>query len=190
MDQASGVSVRLTTSLLENVVSNAERRALHLKETRVAARLADVFAAHSAVTGKVELVFEGEREGPQAVADRILGEGVTAVFLRNFPKPYGDDRRRQDTEPEDVYKPIVDWFAAGNTVVVQDEGADDGAVLEVPTLKGLVKEHLAPADEDLPAGCELVLEGLHRASVLAKDRSADGVTYGDLLKRMFAGFEE
>ena len=190
VDQASGVSVRLTTSLLENVVSNAERRALHLKARRVTARLADVFAAESAVTGKVELVFEGEREGPQAVADRILGEGVTAVFLRNFPKPYSTDRSRKDTEPEDAYKPIVDWFAAGNTVVVRDEGADDGAVLEVPTLKALVKEHLAPADEDLPAGCELILEGLHRASVLAKDRSADGVTYGDLLKRMFAGFGE
>jgi magnesium chelatase subunit I len=190
VDQASGVSVRLTIALLENVTSNAERRALRLGRTRVVARLADLFAAESAVTGKIELVFEGEREGPAAVADRILGEGVLAVFLRYFPAPYRSEQRRREPEPKDAYKPIVDWFAGGKSIIVQDEAADVPALGAIPALTDLVREHLNPAEDDIVPACELVLEGLHRSSLLAKDKSPDGVTYGDMLKGMFAGFEE
>ena len=194
VDQTSGVSVRLTVALRENLVSNAERRALRLGLTDVVARVSDLFAAESAVTGKIELVFEGEREGSEAVAQRILGQGVGAVFLRHFPAPYDTKKRRKGTEPgteEDVYKPIVDWFAAGNRVVVDDESEPPAQVLEVPTLVALVHQHLPSLPEaQVPAACELVLEGLHQASLLSKDRSHDGATYGDMLQRMFAGFED
>ncbi len=193
VDQTSGVSVRLTVALLENLVSNAERRALRQGAAEVTARVSDLFAAQSAVTGKIELVFEGEREGPTAVAERILGQGVDAVFKQHFPPPYEGDRRRRDPEAddEDVYKPIVDYFASGHAVVVHDESEDDAHLLAVPTLEALVRTHLKGIeDADVPAACELVLEGLHQASLLAKDRSPDGVTYGDMLKRMFAGFED
>jgi len=188
VDQKSGVSVRLTTSLLETVVSNAERRALRHGLKRIRARLADLFAAESAVTGKIELVFEGEREGPAAVADRLLGEGVAAVFRRLLPAPYQQRRDRKEPEPVDVYKPIVDWFAAGHTVVIQDQSADDDAARKVPGLEKLVRAHAEIADDELSLACEIALEGLHRASLLSKDRSPDGVSYGDMLKRMFAGF--
>jgi magnesium chelatase subunit I len=207
VDQASGVSVRLPIALLENVVSNAERRALATGRGSATARVADLFAAQSAVAGKVELVFEGEREGAGAVAERLLGQAAAAVFQRHFPAPYaegkreapagrkreeraapeGDDRERE----RDVYKPVVDWFAAGNSVVVRDEGEDDGVLLAVPQLATIVRRALPKvADADLHAACELVLEGLHQASLLSKERSADGVAYGDMLKRMFAGFED
>jgi magnesium chelatase subunit I len=190
VDQNSGVSVRLTIALLENVVSNAERRALRLGKTRAVARLADLFAADSAITGKVELVFEGEREGPQAVADRLLGDGVIARFRRSLPGPYDSRRKRREGEPEpkDAYKPIVDWFAAGHTVAVNDEAEDVPGLLDVPGLAALAKTHLAPSADDLPAACELVLEGLHRSSLLAKERSPDGTTYGDMLTGMFRDF--
>jgi len=187
VDQASGVSVRLTVSLLENVVSNAERRGLQLGLDQVTARVSDLFAADSAVTGKIELVFEGEREGPQAVADRVLGEGVAAVFKTHFPPPYAESRKADEAAP-DVYKPIVDWFAAGHGIVVDDSSERVPELQDVPGLADLARQHLAPAEADLDAACELVLEGLHRASLLAKDRSADGATYGDMLKGMFAEF--
>ena len=199
VDQTSGVSVRLTIALLENVVSNVERRALLQSQSAATARVADLFGALSAVTGKIELVFEGEREGPAAVAERILGQGVSAVFGRYFPAPYQADGRRSPTqgqaEPEDVYKPIVDWFAEGNTIVVRDDRDDSAAILAIPTLEDLVRRQMAQHDvtlgkSDLPTAAELVLEGLHQASLLSKDRSPDGVTYGDMLKRMFAGFED
>jgi magnesium chelatase subunit I len=189
VDQASGVSVRLSISLLENVLSNAERRAHRLNRKRAVARFADLFAAESAVTGKIELVIEGEREGPAAVADRILGEGVLAVFLRYFPAPYRRGKKRQEVE-EDAYKPIVDWFAKGNRVVVEDEEESAAGLAAIPGLADLVRKHLNPPEEDVPVGCELVLEGLHRSSLLAKEKGEGGASYGDMLKRMFEGFAE
>ena len=194
VDQSSGVSVRLTIALLENVISNAERRGLLLGRSEITARVSDLFGALSAVTGKIELVFEGEREGPASVAERLLGQGVSAVFKRYVPAPYAEERSGAEGETQDVYKPIVDWFAGGQSVVVQDQGDADEKLVQVTGLADLVQTHLGagePLDEDaLYAGCELVLEGLHQASLLSKDRSPDGVTYGDMLKRMFAGFED
>ncbi|MHC4449720.1 MAG: AAA family ATPase [Planctomycetota bacterium] len=181
VDQASGVSVRLTVSLLENVISNAERRGLHLGQEEIEARLSDLFSADSAVTGKIELVFEGEREGPEVVADRILGDGVNAVFGRYFPAPYQGSN--PEKEGKDVYKPMVDWFAGGKTAAVNDETAEL-KLDSVPGLLDLVQAHLP---EDHTLGAELVLEGLHRSSLLAKERSEDGVVYSDMLKDMFRG---
>ena len=189
VDQASGVSVRLTVSLLENVISNAERRGLRLGHDRVVARLADLFAAESAVTGKIELVFEGEREGPAAVADRVLGDGALAVFERHFPEPYRKGKH-VDEEAPDAYKPIVDWFAEPNMVVVDDENAETGSLRDVPGLVDLVRKHLTQEESEIDAGCELVLEGLHRSSLLAKTASPSGHTYGDMLADMFTGFSE
>ena len=189
VDQASGVSVRLAIALLENVLSNAERRAHRLGKRRAVARVADLFAAESAVTGKIELVFEGEREGPAAVADRILGDGLLAVFLRHFPAPYRASKRKAAVE-EDAYKPIVDWFAKGNRVAVQDEEEGVQGLTEIPGLVELARRHLRSNEEDLPAACELVLEGLHRSSLLAKEKGDGGFSYGDMLKRMFEGFSE
>lgn len=194
VDQSSGVSVRLTIALLENVISSAERRGLLLGQPRVTARIADLFGAVGAVTGKIELVFEGEREGPAAVAERILGQGVQAVFQRYCPAPYDAMKAPEGAEADDAYKPIVDWFTEGNAIVVEDQGEDDGRLLVVPELAELARTHLGTdgrlADGELPAACELVLEGLHQASLLSKDRSSDGIVYGDMLKRMFAGFED
>ena len=190
VDQASGVSVRLTVSLLENVLSNAERRALRHGKDKAVARISDLFAAESAVTGKIELVFEGEREGPAVIADRLLGEGVDAVFKRYFPAPYRAKRSAAQPEPEDVYKPIVDWFAGGRQVLVNDEEVEVTGITDVPKLKELARKHLDLAPEDLDAGCELILEGLHRSSLLAKEKSAGGFAYGDMLKGMFKGFDE
>ncbi|MDJ0975607.1 MAG: magnesium chelatase [Planctomycetota bacterium] len=195
VDQASGVSVRLTIALLENAISNAERRALMAGHASETVRVADLFAAQSAVTGKIELVFEGEREGPAVVAERLLGQGVAAVFQRVFPAPYNPGRRGAESEPEDVYKPIVDWFAQGKTIAVSDEIDHAEALREIPSLEELVRTSMSASgyaleERDVGPACELVLEGLHQASLLSKDRSLDGVTYGDMLKRMFAGFED
>lgn len=195
VDQASGVSVRLTIALLENAVSNAERRALLAGRESETVRVSDLFAAQSAVTGKIELVFEGEREGPAAVAERLVGQGVAAVFARAFPAPYGPGTQPGGPEPEDAYKPIVDWFAQGQTMVVSDASTEPPAVRCIPTLEELARSSLSAAgyameERDIVPACELVLEGLHQASLLSKDRSHDGVTYSDMLKRMFAGFED
>jgi magnesium chelatase subunit I len=90
VDQGSGVSARVPIALLETVVSGAERRALLCGEPRAVARVADLVAAQSALTGKIELVYEGEREGPAKVAAHLVGRAIKAVFDRHFPDALAD----------------------------------------------------------------------------------------------------
>jgi len=89
IDQNSGVSARMGIALMENLVSSAERRGVAAGQSVVAARVSDVYAATAAITGKVELVYEGEREGVAAVAKHLLGRAVKAVFAARLPDAYG-----------------------------------------------------------------------------------------------------
>src|SRR5437867_8372679 len=147
VDQNSGVSARLTIALLENVVSNAERRALATGEKRVTARVCDLQAAVSAVSGKVELVLEGEQEGASNVARALLGRGVKAVFAQRFPDAYKPKRSRSKPgspppgEGEDLatseYRPILEWFATGNHVSISDDMPQAEYAKQLSAVKGL-----------------------------------------------------
>src|SRR5207247_2351238 len=130
VDQNSGVSARLPIALIENLVSNAERRGLVNGEARVTARICDLQQAVSAVSGKVELVLEGEQEGALNVARALLGRGVKALFAQRFPDAYRPRRGRgaaaqQGAEGESLtsseYRPILEWFSGGNHVEVSDD---------------------------------------------------------------------
>jgi magnesium chelatase subunit I len=88
VDQSSGVSARLSISALENVLSNMERRAAMHRQTRTWARVADLYQAMPALTGKIELVYEGEQEGLSKVARLLIGKAVGKVFKRHFPEAY------------------------------------------------------------------------------------------------------
>jgi magnesium chelatase subunit I len=190
VDQTSGVSARMTIALLENVVSNAERRGIRTGENEVEPRLADLQGAISAISGKVELVFEGEQEGPLSVARHLIGRGVKAVFARRFPDAY--KTRGKDASTNAAYRPVVDWFAAGKTVEVSDEMPADqfhAALREVSGLEALAKAHLGAATpRSLGPAMEFVLEGLHQHSILSRERVDLGqISYGDMLKSMFSG---
>ena len=205
VDQNSGVSARLPIALLENVVSNAERRALATGETRVWARVCDLQHAVSAVSGKVELVLEGEQEGAMNVARALLGRGVKALFAQRFPDAYKPKRKSaaaraaegQGTGESDLasseYRPILEWFASGNQVAISDDMPHAEYARQLATVKGLERiaaRHLAPGSaEEAAVAMELVLEGLHQNSILSRERS-DGATtaYKDMLKSMLSGF--
>src|SRR6267142_1654943 len=129
VDQNSGVSARLPIALIENVVSNAERRGLRTGEKRVVARICDLAHAVSGVSGKVELVLEGEQEGTLNVARALLGRGVKALFSQRFPDAYKPRRARRtapgaaatgEAEGESLasseYRPVLEWFASGHHV--------------------------------------------------------------------------
>lgn len=186
VDQGSGVSARLTIALLENVVSNAERRALHLGIASTTPRIADLFAAISAITGKIELVYEGEREGPLSVARALLGKALKTVFDRTFPDPY------EETAGARVYERLSKWFAAGNRVTVSDRTPPDAYLTElsrVPELDVLARNFL-PTEEAEGRGAvmEWILEGLHQASILSKEtmqrESHYGDSFGDMVKHL------
>jgi magnesium chelatase subunit I len=204
VDPKSGVSARLCISALETVVSNAERRALKLGEARVSVRLADLQAAVPAVSGKIELVFEGEREGIVGVARRVIGQAVLAAFQRRFPDAYQSKPARpakgakaaagtKDAPEEDSeYKPLLAWFARGGRVELNDASPDADllkALDAVPSLSGLAERHLQPAPGERLLAMELVLEGLHQVSLIAREELDGGVSYKDMLRTMFEGME-
>jgi magnesium chelatase subunit I len=202
VDPASGVSQRAAISALECLVSNAERRGLATGEPEVRARVADLWAAVPALVGKMELVYEGERQGTEAVARKVLGAAVRRAFEARFPPvhgrkgPRGGRRRGEEEVPEAedaAYRPVVRWFAAGKAVELSDASPEreHRAALEgVDGLLALVRAHGAPsgpAEETLLM--ELALEGLHQCSVIAKEDLDGRVSFKDMLQEMLAGME-
>jgi magnesium chelatase subunit I len=182
VDQSSGVSARMTISLLENVLSNAERRGLQNGERRVVARIGDVYAALSSITGKVELVYEGEREGPRNVALLLIGKAIQRVFDARFPDAY-KPRPGTSDQPSEL-EPIVSYFGKRHGVDVLDDEATSALFAKlaaVPSLSDVAGRYLGAEDEgELTAAMELVLEGLHQHALLSKDELVDGRVYRDM----------
>jgi magnesium chelatase subunit I len=205
VDQNSGVSARLPIALLENLVSNAERRGLVTGESRVTTRVCDLQHAVSAVSGKVELVLEGEQEGAINVARALLGRGVKAVFQQRFPDAFKPRRAKgRSSAPPDEgevqaaseYRTVLEWFSAGgHSVSLGDDLPSKDYALTLSQVKGLgalAAKYLEPRDADEHAvAMELVLEGLHQSSMLSRERTdASGTEYKDMLKSMLSGMGE
>ncbi len=191
VDQNSGVSARVTIALMENTISNAERRAFVSGELATVARVSDVLAASSAVTGKIELVYEGEREGAQSVARHLIGLAVKAVFDRSFPDAYRAETT--GTAGEGEFKPILAHFQNGRSIDLSDDLPDEdlGKRLKaVPGLEAIAQKYLAPSDAgETAAAMEFVLEGLHQSSLLAKDEVAGGRVFRDMFEDMVRGLK-
>ena len=149
VDQASGVSARLSIAMLENVISNAERRALLAGEASATARPADLFTAISAVTGKVELVYDGEREGIGAVAAALVGKALGEAFSRVFPDGYAEDEGDAGTSAP-VHDATLAWFRSGGTLDLDDTAGDVehlARLSEVAGLRELVERTVRPASD-------------------------------------------
>lgn len=200
VDQASGVSARLTIAAMEDVVSNVEKRALLAKEKRMVARICDVYAALPAITGKIELVYEGEQQGVIAVAKRIIGAAIHKTFAKHFPSAYKGKspkfKKKADSEsPDDdaTYREIIGWFAKGNVADISDEMSTPDYIRALESIDGLKKVatgFMKPKnDDELPLCMEFVLEGLFQNSLIAKEELDTGVIYKDILKTMFESIE-
>ncbi|MFH1276860.1 MAG: magnesium chelatase [Candidatus Eisenbacteria bacterium] len=187
VDQTSGVSARLPISAIETLVSNVERRAIQTGDTSTVPRLSDLFSLLPAITGKLELVYEGEQEGATIVATRLIGRAVKSVFRKYFP-PVHEERRGTPGMKEPLYERIQAWFNAGNTIEITDHrpsGEERAALEAVPGLEELADKYLpAMSDDERPAAMELVLEGLHQHSVLSREGMYGSARYGDMLSRM------
>jgi magnesium chelatase subunit I len=199
VDQSSGVSARLPITALECVVSNLERRGAVTGETDLVVRTSDLLAAVPAITGKVELVYEGEQEGPLKVAMYLVGRAVKSVFEERLPAVHPRRPRRREDEPPPPdaagpYRPVMEWFTGGRRLTLSDtmmEGGVLAALREVPGLEALARKHLAPADDaELAAAMEFVLEGLHQSSVLAKEETEGRRVFLDMFQTMFSSLEE
>ena len=190
VDQNSGVSARMTIALLENLISNAERRALAAGAEAAVARVSDLTAALPAITGKVELVYEGEREGPRNVALGLVGRAVRRVFEARFEGPL---KRAAEAGSEDgELQPILGWFSDGHSVDLADD-LEDGELYErlaaIPRLEAVAGQVLDPQGEaETAAAMEFVLEGLHQGSLLSKQDLVGGRVYRDTFEEMVQSF--
>jgi magnesium chelatase subunit I len=192
LDQSSGVSARLSITLLESVVSSAERRAVICGESEVSVRPIDLQAAVSAVTGKVELVYEGEQEGALNVARHLIGRSIKSAYDRALPDAYKATKEDTSFGP---YKTIINHFAKGKKVEITDDMPTPAvlkALRQVEGLEEVAKKHLPIENEslDLAAALEFVLEGLHQSRVLAKDELDGQTHYRDMLGSMFEGMDQ
>lgn len=182
IDQKSGVSTRLTITAMEQVISAAEQRALVHGEKTTTVRIADLFYSVPALTGKLELVYEGEQEGAINVAKHLIGQAVETVFKKRFPDP-----QKKTEETEAPYKQVMDWFSKGNVVDLPDDLDDKTYQKRLESVTGLKKvaqENLNPSKQELPVAMDFVLEALHQQSILSKDDLDEQRSFKDMVGSM------
>ncbi|GAB2782450.1 magnesium chelatase subunit I [Hymenobacter luteus] len=186
VDAKSGVSARLTISAYEQVIAAAERRALLNGETNTYVRIADFLGAVPAVTGKVELVYEGEQEGAGIVAEKLMGKAIRTQFLQYFPDPEKTKKQKDKPNP---YKPVQDWFGSRTIDLLHDASDEDyRKVLDVvPGLKDLVQQSVPSelSKENLHFWMEFALHGMAEHSLISRNRLTAGAQFKDLLSSMF-----
>ncbi|HEY6273095.1 MAG TPA: magnesium chelatase [Terriglobales bacterium] len=153
IDKRSGVSQRLPISVLENVISNAERRALRNGEKAIVPRIGDVYAALPSITGKLELEYEGEMRG----ADTVARELIRMAVAKTYDNYFKDHNMQQ----------VVQWFELGGEIKLADTAGSCEILEGVKNIQGLT-DKLSPLGistnerpERLVSAAEFVLEGLH-----------------------------
>jgi magnesium chelatase subunit I len=195
VDKKSGVSARLTISAFENIVSAAERRAIINNEKNTQVWISDLTGIIPSVTGKIELVYEGEQEGPYQVAMNLLDKAIRSQFIQYFPNPDGLKKRRttgkasaQEKEIENPYKPITGWFDQGNNLNLSFNTSDKDKILllyKVDGLHPLVKKYFPKANEVQAALLmEFVLHGLASYSLISKKIFESKIEFKDLIGSM------
>jgi magnesium chelatase subunit I len=183
VDQSSGVSARVAISAIELLTSNLERRALATGDTRVHPRLCDLQMLLPAITGKVEMVYEGEQQGAEVVARRLIGLALKKLFDGRFPE-VGKEAGSGGEDDRGPYAPIIRWFAEGNEVTISDEQAFadyEAELRRVPGLADLAARH-GKSPEERALAAELVLEGLHQHLKLARNDLDSQVSYKEMVE--------
>jgi len=154
-------------------------------------RVADIYSAIPAINGKVEMVYEGEQEGPYNVAVNLIIQSIRKEFEKHFPAE--EKKRKGDKKPLDPYREITRWFSAGNALVLPADMKDSDyakALQEVPGLAEMVEKHmndLGPAEKF--AAMELILHGLAAMSKISVRTMDEELQFSDLLGSIFNGAE-
>ena len=161
IDKQSGVSQRLPITVIESVISNAERRALLTGEREIVPRISDIYAAIPSMTGKMELEYEGEQIGAKRIAKELIKRAAGEIFNGYF---VGIEFAR-----------TVQWFDAGNNLRLADTAGADECSRLLEGVPELIETSLIPFDfrkadaGQLVAACELVLEGLYAENKISRN---------------------
>jgi magnesium chelatase subunit I len=195
VDKKSGVSARLTISALENAVSTAERRAILHDEPNTQVWISDLSGIIPSITGKIELVYEGEQEGPYQVAVNLLDKAIRTLFVNYFPNPETLKKKRstgkpsaQQREEDSPYKAIVGWFDAGNKIDILVDATDRQKIDALYAVNGLhalvAKLHGVRPEGEMALLMEFVLHGLASHSMISKKTIEGRIEFKDLMGSM------
>jgi magnesium chelatase subunit I len=191
VDKKSGVSARLTISAFENAVSAAERRSIVNSEKQTHVWLSDLVGIIPSITGKIELVYEGEQEGPYQVAMNLVDKAIRSQFVLYFPDPESFKKKRAKAETavvENPYRSIINWFDKGNQMNLFFSTTDRDKInllYKVDGLSALVKKQFPHTNEKEAALLmEFVLHGLASYSIISKKIVETGIEFKDLMGSM------
>ena len=188
IDAKSGVSARLSISAYENLMSAAERRCILNNETSTTIRFTDFTAIIPAITGKVELVYEGEQEGAWIVANHLIAKALRTTYPIYFPTPEKLKKAANSSLPFDE---ILAWFAQGNSVDLYFDMSNEAYTKELDKVAGLKSfvtsnyAHVQP--NEIYFLMELTLHSLSEFSRLNKGLLVRGNRFGDMLSSVFNG---
>ncbi len=180
IDAKSGVSARLSITALENLISTAERRALISGDATTMLRLSDFIGVIPSITGKVELVYEGEQEGAAVVAYNLIGEAVKSLFQEYFPKI--EKLKKQDEETP--YDELISWFfnLEGGFELLDDlpETEYQNVINVVTPLHAILEKYQPNVPEDeVYFVKEFVLWAMVEYQHLSKQRFSEGIHFKD-----------
>lgn len=188
IDPKSGVSARMSITAFENLLSTAERRALMNKEEQTTVRLTDFMGIIPSITGKVELVYEGEQEGAAFVAQNLIGQAVKTLFENYFPKI----EKLNHPNAVDPYQEITDWFFNESGFEITDDSSTETyntIIDEIQPLNNFIEKYQPTSlVEDRRFLKEFLLWGLVEHKKLSKERYADGITFKDLYGNYISKF--
>ena len=168
LDQRSGVSQRLPISVLEAVISNAERRALLNNEAVASPRISDIYSSLPSITGKIELEYEGEQVGAERIAQELIRRACGEVFIDRYARV--DSRQ------------VLDHFNQGKSVKLLETASTADTMANFGKVKGLLEAASSgkiesQSEAHLIVGCELLLEGLHAQKKVSRSIESGEASY-------------
>lgn len=195
VDKKSGVSARLTIAAYENLISTAERRAILHRQPSTQVWVSDLSGIIPSITGKIELLYEGEQEGSYQVALHLLDKAIRTIFVEYFPNPEQVKKKRnsgkaaaEEKKSENPYQSVIRWFDVGNVLELSGDLSDEKKIQQlyrVDGLHALVNKFFPGASEAENALLmEFVLYGLSVHSMISKKLTDDRVAFRDLMGSM------
>ena len=191
INQSSGVSARVSISAYENFLSNIERRVAVNKDKDYYPRMCDIYSIIPSITGKIELVYEGEQEGSVLVSYNLIGSAINNVFLRYFPKPNKEKPRVDRGEDANPYEAVTDYFSSGKKLELSDSLCFPDYRKRLESISGLreiVKRYFnAENPREILLRMEFVLEALHQNNLISREMHETAIQYGDVFSNMLRG---
>ncbi len=187
IDHKSGISARMSITAYENLLSTAEHRSLRSGDKNTLLRLSDFIGVIPSITGKVELVYEGEQEGAASVAQSLISEAIKTLFPEHFPKI----EKLEKEDYESPYQELINWFFEESGFELLDDIPENeykAKLDSITPLNNLIKEcHPGINENDSYFIKEFLLWGLVEYKKLSKYRLSEGFRFKDLYGSYISG---